>query len=258
MRFVAAILVAVAALGATAHAETIRVGVTAGPHAEVLDVVRKVAAERGLDIKVIEFTDYVVPNQALAQKDLEANSFQHEPYLLNQLSKTNWKIVKVANTIASPQGVYSQKYKSLAELPDGARVAIANDPSNGARGLLILAQHGAIKLRDGAGVTATVADIVENPKKLRFVELDAAQLPRSLRDVDLVSINNNYAVQAGLNPAKDAIARESAEGPWVNILAVREEDKDKPWVKQLISAYHSEPVRQFLETRFKGTYIATW
>ncbi|WP_315835599.1 MetQ/NlpA family ABC transporter substrate-binding protein [Bradyrhizobium prioriisuperbiae] len=258
MRFVAAILVAVAALAAPAQAETIRVGVTAGPHAEVLDVVRKVAAERGLDIKVIEFTDYVVPNQALAQKDLEANSFQHEPYLLNQLSKTGWKIVKVANTIASPQGVYSQKYKSLAELPEGARVAIANDPSNGARGLLILAQHGAIKLRDGSGVTATIADIVDNPKKLRFVELDAAQLPRSLQDVDLVSINNNYAVQAGLNPAKDAIARESAEGPWVNILAVREEDKDKPWVKQLISAYHSEPVRQFLETRFKGTYIATW
>jgi D-methionine transport system substrate-binding protein len=258
MRLVVAILVAVAALTVAAQAETIRVGVTAGPHAEVLDVVRKVAAERGLDIKVIEFTDYVVPNQALAQKDLEANSFQHEPYLLNQLSKTNWKIVKVANTIASPQGVYSTKYKSLAELPEGARVAIANDPSNGARGLLILAQHGAIKLRNGAGVTATIADIVDNPKKLRFVELDAAQLPRSLQDVDLVSINNNYAVQAGLNPAKDAIARESAEGPWVNILAVREEDKDKPWVKELIAAYHSEPVRQFLETRFKGTYIATW
>lgn len=258
MRLVAAILVAFAALTVTAQAETIRVGVTAGPHAEVLDVVRKVAAERGLDIKVIEFTDYVVPNQALALKDLEANSFQHEPYLLNQLSKTNWKIVKVANTIASPQGVYSTKYKSLADLPEGARVAIANDPTNGARGLLILAQHGAIKLRNGAGVTATIADIVDNPKKLRFVELDAAQLPRSLQDVDLVSINNNYAVQAGLNPAKDAIARESAEGPWVNILAVREEDKDKPWVKELIAAYHSEPVRQFLETRFKGTYIATW
>ncbi len=258
MRIVAAICVALAALTATVRAETIRVGVTAGPHAEVLDVVRKVAAERGLDIKVIEFTDYVIPNQALAQKDLEANSFQHEPYLLNQISKTNWKIVKVATTIASPQGVYSQKYKSLAELPEGARVAIANDPTNGARGLLILALHGVIKLRDGAGVNATVADIVDNPKKLRFVELDAAQLPRSLQDVDLVSINNNYAVQAGLNPAKDAIARESAEGPWVNILAVREEDKDRPWVKELISAYHSEPVRQFLETRFKGSYIAAW
>lgn len=258
MRMIAASLVALTALIGGARAETIRVGVTAGPHAEVLDVVRKVAAERGLDLKVVEFTDYVVPNQALAQKDLEANSFQHEPYLKNQISKTNWKIVKVANTIASPQGVYSIKYKKLADLPEGARVAIANDPSNGARGLLILAEQGLIKLKDSSSVTATIADIVENPKKLRFVELDAAQLPRSLQDVDLVSINNNYAVQAGLNPAKDAIARESLEGPWINILAVREEDKNKPWVKQLIGAYHSEPVKQFLEARFKGTYIATW
>lgn len=258
MRILFASILALAALAGPAFAETIRVGVTAGPHAEVLDVVRKVAAGRGLDIKVIEFTDYVVPNQALAQKEIEANSFQHEPYLKNQISKTNWKIVKVANTIASPQGVYSLKYKTLDELPQGARVAIANDPSNGARGLLILAQHGLIKLKDPSSVSATVADIVDNPKKLRFVELDAAQLPRSLQDVDLVSINNNYAVQAGLNPAKDAIARESADGPWVNILAVREEDKDKPWVKELIAAYHSDPVKQFLETRFKGTYIATW
>ena len=259
MRLLAASLVlSMSALFASASAETIRVGVSAGPHAEIIDVVKKVAAERGLDIKPVEFTDYVVPNQALAQKDLEANSFQHEPYLKNQISKTGWKIVKVANTIASPQGVYSQKYKTLGELPQGAKVAIANDPSNGARGLLILAKHGLIKLKDPANVAASVADIADNPKKLRFIELDAAQLPRSLQDVDLVSINNNYAVQAGLNPAKDAIAREDADGPWVNILAVREEDKDKPWVKQLIEAYHSEPVKQFLDTRFKGTYIATW
>ncbi|CCE00002.1 MetQ/NlpA family ABC transporter substrate-binding protein [Bradyrhizobium sp. STM 3809] len=251
-------LAALLSVALPAQAETIRVGVTAGPHAEILDVVKKVAAERGLDIKVVEFTDYVIPNQALALKDLEANSFQHEPYLKNQISKTGWKIVKVATTIASPQGVYSQKYKTLAELPEGAKVAIANDPSNGARGLMILALHGVIKLKDPSNVAATVADITDNPKKLKFVELDAAQLPRALADVDLVSINNNYAVQAGLNPAKDAIARENAEGPWVNILAVREEDKDKPWVKPLIEAYHSEPVKAFLETRFKGTYIATW
>ncbi|MGJ5135757.1 MULTISPECIES: MetQ/NlpA family ABC transporter substrate-binding protein [unclassified Bradyrhizobium] len=251
-------LAALLSVALPAHAETIRVGVTAGPHAEIIDVVKKVAAERGLDIKVVEFTDYVIPNQALALKDLEANSFQHEPYLKNQISKTGWKLVKVATTIASPQGVYSQKYKTLGELPDGAKVAIANDPSNGARGLMILALHGVIKLKDPSNVAATLADITDNPKKLKFVELDAAQLPRALADVDLVSINNNYAVQAGLNPAKDAIARENAEGPWVNILAVREEDKDKPWVKQLIEAYHSEPVKAFLDTRFKGTYIATW
>lgn len=236
----------------------IRVGVTAGPHAEVLEVVRKVAAERGLTLKVIEFTDYVIPNQALAQKEIEANSFQHEPYLRNQIAKTGWPLVPVAKTTASPQGVYSKKVKSLAELPQGARVAIANDPSNGARGLLILHTHGLIKLKDPANVAATVADIAENPKKLRFVELDAAQIPRSLPDVDLASINNNYAVQAGLNPATDALAREPVDGPWVNIIAVRAEDKDKPWVKELVSAYHSQPVKDFLETRFKGTYLPTW
>jgi D-methionine transport system substrate-binding protein len=258
MRIFTAIVAIVLAAAGPAKGETIRVGVTAGPHAEITDVVRKVAAERGLDIKVVEFTDYVIPNQALALGDLEANSFQHEPYLKNQISKTGWKIVKVATTIASPQGVYSLKYKKLADLPEGARVAIANDPSNGARGLMILALHGVIKLKDPNNVASTIADITDNPKKLRFVELDAAQLPRSLQDVDLVSINNNYAVQAGLNPATDAIARESADGPWVNIIAVREEDKDKPWVKELIDAYHSDPVKDFLENRFKGTYIATW
>ena len=258
MRIVMTVIAAAALLTGAARAETIRVGVTAGPHAEVLDVVKRVAAGRGLDIRVVEFTDYVIPNQALALKDLEANSFQHEPYLRNQISKTGWKIVKVANTIASPQGVYSLKYKKLADLPDGAKVAIANDPSNGARGLMILALHGVIKLKDPNNVASTIADISDTPKKLRFVELDAAQLPRALQDVDLVSINNNYAVQAGLNPSTDAIAREAADGPWVNIIAVREEDRDKPWVKQLVDAYHSDEVKAFLEKRFKGTYTATW
>ena len=258
MRVLVAIIAAATLLSGATQAETIRVGVTAGPHAEITDVVRTVAAERGLEIKVVEFTDYVVPNQALALKDLEANSFQHEPYLKNQISKTGWNIVKVANTIASPQGVYSLKYKKLSDLPEGAKVAIANDPSNGARGLMILALHGAIKLKDSNNVASTIADITENPKKLRFVELDAAQLPRSLQDVDVVSINNNYAVQAGLNPAVDAIAREAADGPWVNIIAVRDEDKDKPWVKRLVDAYRSEEVKAFLDKRFKGTYIATW
>jgi len=258
MRLLTAIAATLVLLAGAASAETIRVGVTAGPHAEILDVVRKVAAERGLDIKVVEFTDYVIPNQALALGDLEANSFQHEPYLKNQIAKTGWKIVKVANSVASPQGVYSLKYKKLSDLPEGARVAIANDPSNGARGLMILALHGVIKLRDPNDVSSTVADITENPKKLRFVELDAAQLPRSLQDVDVVSINNNYAVQAGLNPAVDAIAREAPDGPWVNIIAVREQDRDKPWVQQLVEAYHSQVVKDFLEQRFKGTYSAAW
>ena len=258
MRLPVVALAALVSLLTPVRAETIRVGVTAGPHAEILDVVKKVGAERGLDIKVVEFTDYVIPNQALALKDLEANSFQHEPYLKNQIAKTGWKIVKVATTIASPQGVYSQKYKSLAELPEGARVAIANDPSNGARGLMILALHGVIKLKDGVGFKPTVLDITENPKKLKFVEVDAAQAPRALDDVDAAAINTNYATQAGLDPVKDPILREDPKGPYVNLIAVRAADKDKPWVKTLVDSYRTPEVKEFVLSKFKGAVLPSW
>jgi len=257
-----AALVAIAAAGLSAAGaqdlQTIRVGVTAGPHAEVLDVVKKVAAEKGLDIKVVEFTDYVFPNQALANKDLEANSFQHEPYLKNQISKTGWKLVKVTETIASPMGFYSKKYKNWSDLPNGATLAIPNDPTNGARALHILVSNNVIKLRDPKDVTAGVIDIFDNPKKFKFVELDAAQLSRSLPDVDAAAVNNNYAVQAGLDPVKDTLIKEPVESPWVNIIAVREEDKDKPWVKKLVEAYHSDAVKQFVLARFKGAFVPAW
>lgn len=257
-RFVGIFSIAMVVGVGLANAETIRVGVTAGPHAEVIDAVRKVAAERGLEIKAVEFTDYVFPNQALANKDLEANSFQHEPYLKNQVAKTGWKIVKVATTTASPMGIYSKKYTSFADVPNGATIAIPNDPSNGARSLQILAVNGVITLKDPTNTTAGIADIAQNTKKLKFVELDAAQLARSLGDVDAAAVNNNYAVQAGLDPVKDSLIKEPAETPWVNIIAVREEDKDKPWVRTLAEAYRSEPVKQFILTRFKGAYVPSW
>lgn len=247
-----------AALTASAAAETVRVGVTAGPHAQILEKVVPEAKKLGLDVKVIEFTDYVIPNQALANKEIEINSFQHEPYLKNQLSKTNWKISKVAYTIASPMGFYSKKYKSFVDIPAGATIAIQNDPTNGARSLQLLATNRIIKLRDGAGVTAGVADIAENPKKYRFIELDAAQLPRSLPDVDAAAVNNNYAVQAGLDPVRDSIVKETNDGPWVNIIAVRDEDTQKPWVATFIKAYQSDSVKQFVAEKFKGAYVAAW
>ena len=251
-------LTALSSVPALAQAPVLRVGVTAGPHAEILEVVRKTAAERGIQIKVIEFTDYVIPNQALANKELEANSFQHEPYLKNQQAKTNWKISKVGYTIASPMGFYSKKYKSFADLPNGATVAIQNDPSNAARSLQLLHANNIIKLKDGSSVTAGLLDIFDNPKRYKFVELDAAQLPRSLPDVDAAAVNNNYAVQAGLDPVKDSIVKETNDGPWVNIIAVRDEDKDKPWVKDLVSVYQSEPVKKFVLERFKGAYVPAW
>jgi len=241
-----------------AAAETVRVGVTAGPHAQVLEAVVPEAKKLGLDVQIVEFTDYVIPNQALANGEIDINSFQHEPYLKNQIAKTNWKLVKVAYTIASPMGFYSNKYKSFADIPVGGTVAIQNDPTNGARSLQLLAANNIIKLRDGAGVTAGVVDIVDNPKQFKFVELDAAQLPRSLPDVDAAAVNNNYAVQAGLDPIRGSIIKEAADGPWVNILAVREEDKDKPWVATFVKAYHSDSVKQFVTEKFKGAYIAVW
>jgi D-methionine transport system substrate-binding protein len=155
-------------------------------------------------------------------------------------------------------GFYSKKYKSFADVPAGATVAIQNDPSNGARSLQLLAANNVIRLRDGAGVTAGVTDVVDNPRKLKFVELDAAQLPRSLPDVDAAAVNNNYAVQAGLDPVRDSILKETNDGPWVNILAVREPDRDKPWVKLFIQAYQSPAVKQFIAEKFKGAYVAAW
>jgi len=241
-----------------ALAETIRVGVTAGPHAQVLEAVVPEARKLGLDVKIVEFTDYVIPNQALANREIEINSFQHEPYLKNQIAKTDWKLVKVAYTIASPMGFYSKKYKSFADMPAGGTIAIQNDPSNAARSLQLLAANNIIKLREGAGVTAGVVDIVDNPKKYKFVELDAAQLPRAVPDVDAAAVNNNYAVQAGLDPVRDSLIKETSDGPWVNILAVREEDKDKPWVATFVQAYHSDAVKKFVTEKFKGAYVAAW
>jgi D-methionine transport system substrate-binding protein len=251
-------LAAAALLVTPAAAETIRVGVTAGPHAEIMEKVVPEGKKLGLDIKVVEFTDYVIPNQALANGDVEVNSFQHEPYLKSQIAKTNWKLVTVGLTIATPMGFYSKKFKKFDDVPNGALVAIQNDPSNAARSLRLLADNGIIKLRDGAGVAAGLTEVIENPKKLKFVELDAAQLPRSLPDVDVAAVNNNYALQAGLDPIKDSILKEKNDSPWVNVLVVREQDKDKPWVKTFVSAYQSPSVKQFIAEKFKGAYTAAW
>ena len=245
-------------LATPALAETIKVGVTIGPHAQIMEKVVPEAKKLGLDLKVIEFSDYVIPNQALAQGDIDLNSFQHGPYLQNQIAKTNWKLVAVGNTILTPMGFYSKKYKSFAEIPVGATIAIQNDPTNSARSLKLLADNGLIKMRAGAPVTAGVLDIAENPKKLKFIELDAAQLPRALPDVDAAAVNNNYAVQAGLNTERDAILKEKNEGPYVNVLVVREQDKDKPWVKTFVKAYQTDEVKKFITEQFKGAYVAAW
>ena len=254
----ATLAVAVAATlagGALAQDKPIKIGVTAGPHAQIFEQVKKVAERDGLKIQVIEFSDYVQPNAALAAGDLDANSYQHKPYLDQQIQDRGYKFTSVGYTVNFPIGIYSKKVKSLKELKTGARVGIPNDPTNGGRALLVLQDQGLIKLKAGAGLKATPLDVVENPNKLKFVELDAAQLPRSLDDLDASAVNTNYAIPAGLHPGKDAIAKESAKSPYANLIAVREQDKDKPWVAKLVKAYQSEEIRKFIQAEFKGAVI---
>jgi D-methionine transport system substrate-binding protein len=256
-KFIIAAALAAFAAG-SALAEDIKVGVTPGEHAQIMEKVAEVAKTKGLNIEIIEFSDYVVPNQALADGDIQANSFQHQPYLDNQVADRKFDLVSIGKTITTPMGVYSKKVKSLDELKEGATVAIPNDPTNGGRALLVLASKGLIKFKDNPGVKVTSADIVENPKKIEFAEIDAAQLPRSLDDVDAAVINTNYAMEAGLHPKTDAIAIEGEKSPYANVIVVRAADKDAPWAKTLVESYHDESIRKFINEQFKGALIASW
>lgn len=246
------------ATGAIAQDKPIRIGVTGGPHAQIMEQVKKVAARDGLNIQVVEFSDYIQPNAALAAGDLDANSYQHLPYLEAQIKDRGYKFTHIAYTVTFPMGVYSKKIKSLDQLKQGARVGVPNDPTNGGRGLLLLQSKGVIKLKPNAGLKATPLDIAENPKKIRIVELDAAQLPRSLDDLDAAAINGNYAESAGLSPTKDAIAMEGPKGPYANLIAIREADKGKPWVAKLVKAYHSPEIKQYVTSTFKDSVITAW
>ena len=246
---------AFAAQPALAAGKPFKIGVTAGPHAEIMEVVKQEAAKQGLNIQIVEFSDYVQPNAALAAGDLDANSYQHQPYLDNVNADRHYNLVSVAKTVIFPIGIYSKKYKSLKDLPVGAKIGIPNDPTNGGRVLLLLQSLGLVKVDPKAGLKATPLDVTSNPKKFKFIELDAAQLPRSLDDTAASAINTNFAVSAGLDPKKDAIAQESPDSPYANVLVVRAADKDLPAVKTLIQAYHSPAVKQFIETKYKGSVI---
>lgn len=243
---------------AQAQDKPLKVGVTAGPHAQIFEIVKQEAAKQGLQIQIIEFSDYVQPNAALAAGDLDANSYQHQPYLDNANADRGYKLVSLAKTVIFPIGIYSKKVKSLDALKEGARIGIPNDPTNGGRALLLLQTQGLIKLRDGVGLKATPLDVAVNPKKLRFIELDAAQLPRSLDDTDASAVNTNFAMEAGLDPKKDAILQEAPDSPYANVLVVREKDKNRPEFAKLVAAYHSQAVKDFIATKYKGAVIAAW
>ena len=262
-KIVRGLLAAVALVSFSAHAalsedKPLRIGVTAGPHAQIFEFVKKIAEKDGLKLQIVEFSDYVQPNAALAAGDLDVNSYQHQPYLDNANKDRGYNLISIGQTIIFPIGLYSKKFKSLDQIPNGGRLALPNDPTNGGRVLLLLQAKGLIKLKPEAGLKATPLDITENPKKLKFIELDAAQLPRALDDADVAAVNTNYAIQAGLQPSRDAIAIESLKSPYANVIAVRAADKDSPALKKLIKAYQNDEVKQFIKKEFKDSVFAAW
>jgi D-methionine transport system substrate-binding protein len=236
-------------------ARPLRIGATAGPHSQVLEKVQEIAARDGLVIRIVPFTDYITPNAALADGDLDANCYQHQPFLDQAVRDRNLPLVAVGKTLVFPMGIYSRRHKKIADVPNGGRIAIPNDPTNGGRALVLLAASGAFKLREGADFRATVADVTENPKRLRILELEAAQIPRALDEVEAAAINTNFAIPAGLNPVRDAVAIESADSPYANLIAVKRGNEGASWVKKLLAAYQNDEIKDFVKTTFQGSVV---
>lgn len=236
----------------------LKVGATPVPHAEILNEIKPLLAKDGIDLQIIEFTDYVKPNLSLNDKEIDANFFQHEPYLKKFAADRKLDLVNLVAVHIEPMGVYSKKLKDIKSVPDGAKVAIPNDPTNGGRALNILAKAGLIKLKDGVGISATVGDIVENPKNLKITEAEAAMLPRTLDDVDLAVINSNFAMEAKLNPTKDALFIEPKDSPYANIVAVRKGDENRKEIQALKKALTSPEVKKFIEEKYKGAVIPSF
>ncbi|WP_095110267.1 MetQ/NlpA family ABC transporter substrate-binding protein [Pseudomonas sp. Irchel 3E20] len=245
---------AVAAFSAQA-AETLTVAATPVPHAEILNFLKPALEKEGVTLKVKEFTDYVQPNVQVAEKRLDANFFQHQPYLDEFNKAKGTHLVSVAGVHLEPLGAYSSKFKKLAELPSGATVVIPNDATNGGRALLLLDKAGVIKLKDATNILATIKDITVNEKGLKFRELEAATIPRVLTQVDLALINTNYALEAKLDPAKDALVIEGKDSPYVNILVARPDNKDSEAMKKLVTALHSPEVKAFILEKYKGAVV---
>lgn len=235
----------------------IKVGASPVPHAEILKYIQdNLAAKEGLEITIVEFTDYVQPNLALADGQIDANYFQHLPYLEDFAAEHKLNLTAAAKVHIEPLGIYSKEIKSLEEVSDKAVVAIPSDATNGGRALQLLAANGLIKLKEGVGVNATTQDIIENSKNLQIKELEAAQLPRSLEDTTLSVINGNYAIEAGFTPSKDALALESGENnPYANILAVVKGKENDPGIAKLVKLLNSPEVKQFIQEKYQGAVL---
>ena len=244
--------------GDAADGKVITVGATPAPHAEILEVAKEVLAEEGYTLEITEFDDYIVPNDAVEEGELDANYFQHITYMNQFNEDKGYHLVSVGSIHYEPFGLYAGKTASIEALADGAQIAIPNDATNGGRALLLLEQEGLITLKEGAGITATVTDIVDNPKNLEIMELEARLLPDSLKDVDLAVINGNYAIDAGLKIA-DALAIESAEGEaataYANVLTVKEGHENDEGIQALLKALQSDEVKTFIEETYAGAVV---
>ena len=233
--------------------KTIKVGASPTPHAEILEVAKPLLEKEGYKLEVSTYDDYVLPNDALADGSLDANYFQHIPYLEETVKEKGYDLTYCAKVHIEPMGIYSNKVKKLDEVKDGDKVAVPNDSTNEARALKLLAKQGLIEVKDGELIT--VKDITKNPKNLKFVEVDAAQVPSTLDDVAIAVINTNYALNVGLNPTKDALAIESSDSPYVNIVAIRTEEKDSDKIKALTKALNSDEVKKFIEEKYNGSIV---
>lgn len=240
------------------QAETLTVAASAVPHAEILEFVKPQLAREGVDLQVKVFDDYVQPNVQVSEKRIDVNFFQHKPYLDSYNKSHGTNLVAVTPVHIEPFGVYSHRYKSLAKVPDGATIAISNNPSNVGRALLLLSHNGLITLKDPSNLLATTRDIVSNPKKLKIRELDAAVLPRVLDQVDLAVINTNYALEAKLVPTRDALVLENGRSVYANLLVARPDNRNSPAVKKLAAALNTPAVKKFIEQKYKGAITAAF
>jgi len=250
-----------AGCGGKNEATTVKVGATPAPHAEILEVVKELLAKQDITLEIVEFTDYIQPNEAVESGDIDANYFQHITYMNGYNADNGTHLASVAEIHYEPMGIYAGKTASLADLADGAQVGVPNDPTNGGRALLLLQEQGLITLVNGVGLEPTVLDIAENPHDLKLVEMEAAQLPRSLDSLDLAVINGNFAIQAGLS-MEDALAIESAEGTagtaYVNVLTVKEGREDDAAIKALAEALQSQEVKDFIAENYGGAVVAVF
>ena len=238
---------------------TLKVGASPLVTGDILEFVKPALAKKGINLKIIEFTDYIQPNLALADKEIDANLFQHKPFMDKFCQDRGLKLTALPGIFIAPIALYSKKIKDVKELKKGDTITIPNDPTNGGRGLQLLEKAGLIKLKEGAGFKATLADVVDNPKHLQFKELEAAQLPRSIDDLDAATITMNYVMSAGLDPAKQCIFLEDKDAPLaLMVIAARPDNKDSEAVQKFVKAYHSDEVKKFIADKYKGTIVPGW